>query len=507
MKIEEMIAANRADCCGCAACANICPKNAITLTRDAEGFAYPKINSELCIKCGQCDATCLSLNFTEKILDTLPLVFTATYSNDKILRHSSSGGVFSALSEIILNNGGVVFGAVFDKNWCVHHAVAKNLDELENMRSSKYVQSQIGDVYRQVKDALNSSEVLFSGTPCQCVGLKNFLGKDYDNLLTVEVICHGTPSPALWEYYVGELGYAHDIANINFRSKRNGWGDGIYIDINFYDKGHTINKVPSDLYGRLFLRNVSLRPACSSCKSRFPNGKADLSLGDAWGIKDFAPEMDDTRGVSIVFVHTAKGKDFFERANLKTKQIKFTEPLKKNKLFISPTAAPSRREAFFAELAKNPDWLLVMKKYYNDDKQEYRDETAEKISSTYKKKLKEILVQIRKNFTQNILIVSSICEKSEQKYLNDFFKPDTKPRGSYILQPKGEGQFTCTENFSGAISNLKDTAALSDFVKKNKIKEVFVEEPLDFGDDFPLIDNWIRNCGLPVELFTIGTRN
>ena len=137
MKIEDMIKNNRADCCGCESCANICPKNAIEMIRDAEGFAYPKINPELCIKCGRCDATCPSLNFHEKFPDELPKVFVAINRDKKILRHSSSGGVFSAISVIILNDGGIIFGAGFDNNWRVKHTQAENFIELENLRGSK----------------------------------------------------------------------------------------------------------------------------------------------------------------------------------------------------------------------------------------------------------------------------------------------------------------------------------------------------------------------------------
>ena len=501
MKIEEMIVANRADCSGCEACANICPKNAITMTRDAEGFAYPKINSELCIECGKCDATCPALNYDKKIATALPQVFIAIYLNDKILRHSSSGGVFSALSEIVLNDGGVVFGASYDKNWRVVHTVARTPDELENLRGSKYVQSQIGDVYRQVKDALKSTKVLFSGTPCQCVGLKNFLGEDYDNLLTVEVIYRGTPSPALWENYIDELNSAHDIASINFRSKRNGWKETSYIDIHFNDQGHMITALPNHLYGRLFLRNLSLRPSCSSCKFRFPNGQADLSLGDAWGINDFAPEFYDNRGVSVVFIHTARGKDFFERANLKTQQVKFVEAIDKNKFFISPTAPDSRREDFFAELAKSKDWFATMQKYHAQDDEEIRKDTAKRNGASFRKSLQEILAPIRQQFSQNVLVVSSIRERESQKILEHFFEQNLKNCGVYFLQPKDEGQFTCVENFSGAKINLKELTALSDFIKKYNIAEVFVEKPLNFGESSTVIVDWLKNCGLPAKLF------
>ena len=203
MKIEEIIAA---ECNGCEACANICPRNAIKMIRDAEGFAYPEINRELCDDCGKCDAICPALNFTKTFPEKIPKTFLAINPDENIRRQSSSGGVFSALSEIILRGGGLVFGAAFDKKFHVVHTCARTLDELENLRGNKYVQSQIGDVYRQIKDALESTEVLFVGTPCQCAALKNFLGSKPENRLTVDIICHGVPSPSWWDNYIGTVG-------------------------------------------------------------------------------------------------------------------------------------------------------------------------------------------------------------------------------------------------------------------------------------------------------------
>ena len=501
MKIEEMITADRADCSGCAACANVCPKSAIEMIFDAEGFAYPKINPELCIQCGKCDATCPALNFTAKKIDALPLSFVANYKNEKILRHSSSGGIFSALSEIILNDGGIVFGAGFDKNWRVVHTSAKNFDELENLRGSKYVQSQIGDVYRQVKDALKSKKVLFSGVPCQCAGLKRFLGADPENLLTVEIICHGAPSPALWKSYIDELNYSHEIAHVNFRSKRKGWGAGSHMAINCFDRGTKTVKVGDDLYGRLFLRRVSLRPSCSTCKFKFPNGQSDLTLGDAWGIKDFAPEMFDNLGVSVVFVHTAKGKDFFDRANLNSKQVNFFDAFRKNARLISPAIADQRREKFFADLKGSTDWFAVMQKYYAQDDTEFRKVTGKKSGAVFQKNLKSILSQVRENFAQNILIISSLRKNDEQKELMNFFEQGIKNVGLYFLQPKDEGHFTCTEKFSGVVSDLKDAAELTDFVKQFNIASVYVEKPLNFGENFSAIAEWLKTCGLPAKLF------
>ena len=498
MKIEEMIAAKRADCSGCEACANICPKGAIEMTRDAEGFAYPKINPELCIQCGRCDATCPALNFKAKEIDSLPKVFAAIYDDEKILRHSSSGGIFSALSEIVLKSGGIVFGAGFDKNWRVEHTCAKNFDELENLRGSKYVQSKIGDVYKKVQDALKSTNVLFSGVPCQCAGLKHFLGRDYENLLTVEIICHGVPSPALWENYIDELGYAHEITNVNFRSKRHGWSSR--FDVNFADKEPLVIPTTKNLYGKLFLSGISERPSCNACKFKFPNGQSDLTLGDAWGVKDFLPEMYDSRGVSIVFVHTDKGKNFFEQASLKTQEIKFADAVKKNPRFLSPTIADPRRRKFFAALAKNADWFAVMQKYFEDDEVAVK-ETAKKNGAAFRKKFSDVLAQVKKNFAQNILVVSSAREGAEQKNLEKFFEDGLTNCAVYFLRPTGDGQFVCTENFSGAKSDLQNISALTDFVNRYKINAVCVEKPLNFGDDSSAMIDWLKTCGLPVKLF------
>lgn len=500
MKIEEMIAANRADCSGCSACANICPKNAITMTRDAEGFVYPKIDPELCIKCGKCDATCPSLNFKAKAAESLPQTFVATYENDKILRHSSSGAMFTALSEIILGNGGIVFGAGFDKNWRVAHTSAQNLDELENLRGSKYVQSQIGDVYRQVKEALKTRQVLFTGVPCQCAGLRHFLGGDHENLLTVDIVCHGSASPAVWESYIDELGYAHDITHVNFRSKRNGWGPTVF-EVNFADRGHKISKILDNPYGKFFMRNVSLRPSCANCKAKFPNNHSDLTLGDAWGVEIFAPEMFDKRGVSIVFLHTEKGREIFERLTLKKKQVTFGAATEKNKIFLGSIVAEARREKFFAELAGSNDWFSVMKKYFTEDDTEFRKEVSKKVSAGLQKNFREILASVRQKFKNRILVVSSIRDKEGQEFLMKFFEQSVKDSIVYYLQPKDAEKFLCTESFSGAKFELKDTAALTNFLTDYDIKLVCVEKPLNFGNNSPTVVEWLKGCKLPVKLF------
>lgn len=497
MKIEEMIKANRADCSGCAACANICPKNAIELTRDAEGFAYPKINPELCIKCGRCDATCPALNYTKTFPDAFPEAFVAIHNDAKILRHSSAGGAFTALSEIILREGGIIFGAAFDKKWRVYHTSARTLDELESLRGSKYVQSQIGDVYRQVKDALQSQKVLFSGTPCQCAGLKSFLGGDHENLLTVDIICHGVPSPAIWEYYINSNWDGHEVVHVNFRSKRSGWK--ARTEINFNDRGYYTSDNGSYPYGKLFLFGLSERPSCHACKFKFPNGKSDLTLGDAWGVSKYAPEFFDNRGVNVVFIHTAKGKDFFGQTNMKTQAVSFYRAADSNKQIAISLVADKRRENFFAEFAKAADKLAVMEKYFYQDDAEIRKEASAQNRSNFRANYNAVAAHIRKQFKRNVLVVTSPLDDAAQKSLDDYLAQNFTDCGIYLLKFKEEGKLTYTETFSSLTVELKEEfAALTNFVKQFNITDIYTDEPLQFASS--VVTDWLKIfCGLSVQ--------
>lgn len=504
MKIEEMISANRADCSGCEACANVCPKNAIEMRRDAEGFAYPTINRKLCVSCGKCDATCPALNFTKKFPDTLPKVFAAINPDEKIRRHSSSGGAFTALSELVLQSGGVVFGAGFDENFHVKHTAAHTPDELENLRGSKYVQSKIDDVYRRVRDMLKSTSVLFSGTPCQCAGLKKFLGGDNENLLTVDIICHGTPSPALWENYIGELGYAHEIRHVNFRSKRKGWATS-QLEINFADQGHSICPVYKDIYGKLFLSGVSERPSCHACKFKFPNGQSDLTLGDAWGVQSFEPEMFDNRGTSVIFVHTPKGKAFLERTTLKMRQVKFFDAVKSNPAMMVPLAADVRRGNFFAHYSTIADKFAVMQHYAQQDDSAIRKQVSEQNHRALMQSLQEIAANVRQKFERNILILATPRDEREQKILGEYFEQNIPNVGVYIMRPVGNGKIFCTENFSSMNFALNETPdVLSAFAKQFRVAAIFVERSIKF--DSPVVVEWLKSCGLPIQTFTMSQK-
>ncbi len=387
MKIEEL---KHSDCCGCESCANICPQNCISMVRDAEGFSYPKINHEKCIKCGKCEKVCPSINARENFPAQIPPILVVINPDEKVRRHSSSGGAFSAFSELILKDGGIIFGAGFDENWHVKHMSAENFDELENLRGSKYVQSKIGDIYKRVKSELESGrKVLFSGVPCQCAGLKNFLGKDYENLLTVGIMCHGVPSPLLWESYIKWLGRGHEISRVNFRSKRFGWNNN-HFEITFKDCGYYVKSNMSDFYLQGFLLSTTQRPSCGSCKFKFPNLNCDILLGDAWGIQNFAPEMFDNRGASIIVVNTNIGVNYVN----KTKLIFKIVPLKaiiNNALFFVSSAEDERRQDFFDELAKSNLPINTMQKFFLQDFSKISRKNNQVTSERLSQRIEEIV--------------------------------------------------------------------------------------------------------------------
>lgn len=496
MKIEEMIKNNRADCCGCESCANICPKHAIEMIRDSEGFAYPKINPELCIKCGRCDATCPSLNFSEKFPYALPKVFLAIHQDEKILRHSSSGGVFSALSEIILNDGGIIFGAGFDDNWHVKHMQAENFIELEKLRGSKYVQSQIGDVYRRIKKYLEGGrKVLFSGTSCQCAGLKHFLGKDYDNLLTVDIICHGTPSPMLWENYIDWVGQGHEISHVNFRSKRFGW-QILRFEVDFKDCGYLLNRGTNISYVKLFLSNTILRKSCYACKFRFPNAGSDITCGDAWGIRKFAPELFDDTGASLAVIHTYKGQKFFDRANLKIQKVDFDVLKKYNPYFFIPSAEDFRRKDFFGELAKTKNPMAVMQKYFAMDSSktvaDNRRQNRKKLNARYEK----ILEHFANKPERSILIITKIWHKNLKDLIVKNFIKSTKQLEVMVAGVRNDGAKKILRIFDSEAKELQyeillDNETVLNFCNRFNVKVVIIVEPLPF--DKQIIADALKN--------------
>ena len=304
---------NKNHCCGCSACAQICPKQCIAMMPDSEGFCYPKINETICVKCGLCEKVCPMLK--SQNMQGQVHAWAAYCKEDKIRLASSSGGIFSLLAEEILEEGGVVFGAAFDGQMMVHHVAVESVRDLERLRGSKYLQSRIANSYADVKAYLAADrKVLFSGTACQIAGLLHFLGRPYEKLWTVDVLCHGVPTPALWKNYLSEQNRAFKmpVRQISFRDKSQGWKK---YQMAWKVEGGEIYRQPASRnpYMRLFLSNICLRPSCYDCHFKgFPR-VSDLTLGDCWGVEQHSPEMDDDKGTSVVIVNTEKGNTLREK--------------------------------------------------------------------------------------------------------------------------------------------------------------------------------------------------
>ena len=307
---------HKKDCCGCHACASVCAHRAITMQADSEGFLYPVVDKSMCTDCGLCKQVCPVIHQPSPIQ---PLKVYAARSNDEELRRqSSSGGIFTLLAEAVIREGGVVFGAKFDEKWNVIHSWTETLDGLAAFRGSKYVQSTIGSTYKEVKEFLcQGRKVLFTGTPCQIAGLKRYLRKEYDNLLTVDVICHGVPSPLVWQKYIEEMSIKGSVTSISFRDKTHGWAQYAcslsYLEPSFEastsSKVHTLLMPRSaNVFMRGFLADLYLRPSCHSCPARCGKSCSDITLGDFWGIQKVHPEMNDDKGCSAVLIHSTKGQ-------------------------------------------------------------------------------------------------------------------------------------------------------------------------------------------------------
>jgi len=300
------------DCSGCRACENICPRNAIKIICDEKGFKYPNINEKDCINCNSCKKVCPMLSEIEKMEQIK--IYASKNKNEEIRNTSSSGGVFSSLAEYIINQNGVVFGAIFDNEFKVVHAKASNLEELQKIRTSKYVQSDLKNIYKQVKEELkNGKKVLFSGTPCQVAGIKNYIGEN-GNLYLIDIVCHGVPSPKIFEDYKAYLEekYNSKIVDINFRYKIDNKIQKIKVE--FENGNRYISSFnENDYMYKLFLNDLILRDSCYECKFKNINRATDISLADFWGIeKTNKKDFDDQKGVSLILVNTKKGYELLK---------------------------------------------------------------------------------------------------------------------------------------------------------------------------------------------------
>ena len=340
------------------------------MQEDKEGFLYPVVDLDTCINCGLCEKVCPCINLVDS---KAPLqAFAAIIPDDQIRMMSSSGGVFSMLAERILNDGGVVFGARFSDDWDVIHGYIETKECISLFRGSKYVQSRIGTAYRDAETFLKAGRsVLFSGTPCQIKGLKLYLRKEYDKLLTVDFICHGVPSPGVWRQYLNEtflypdrregrgkntvLSVSKDIpviTGINFRDKKLGWKKFSFVVRGKSAEGGQNSVLLSDmhrknLYMKAFLRDFILRPSCYFCPVKGGRSGADITLGDFWGIQNVLPLFDDDKGVNAVLLHSEKGMEYYLKINADNIEVSMQDIINGNPAYIKSVGSNPLREQFF----------------------------------------------------------------------------------------------------------------------------------------------------------------
>lgn len=369
---------DKAKCCGCNACVQRCPKQCITMYEDEEGFLYPEVDVKDCIDCGLCEKVCPVLNQCES---RLPLqVFAAKNKNEDQRLRSSSGGIFILLAEYIIKQGGVVFGARFDKNWEVEHAYAEAFENLESLMRSKYVQSRIGNTYKEAEQFLKQGrKVLFVGTPCQIVGLKKFLRKDYENLLAVDFICHGVPSPGIWRNYLKEIQTERSggteekavlfssqkseslITGINFREKQlggYGWKKfGFVVHTRSLSAGDKNSVLLSSDFGAntfmgRFLANLYLRPSCYQCPAKAGKSFSDLTIGDFWGIDKLKSDFDDDKGVGAILVYNKKAVSILNKLNIELISMSYSEVIESNPSVYKSVILTKRRRLFYKKYHK-----------------------------------------------------------------------------------------------------------------------------------------------------------
>lgn len=354
---------NKKDCCGCHACQTICPLHCIDMVADQEGFLYPKINLQICCDCGSCEKVCPIL--CGQKTGGSPKAFAAWCKDKSIRADSSSGGVFSVLMKKILSQNGVVFGAAFDENMKLCHQSGEDESECLKFRGSKYLQSSIGDTYDKAKKNLHQERlVLFSGTPCQIAGLYTYLGRDYENLLTCDLVCHGVPSPSVFSAYKVflEHKYKSKTKKISFRNKDYGWKK-FSVSFIFENNVEYKQNLFCDPFMIGFLENNYLRPSCHDCRFSCIPRVADISLADYWGVSKHHQEWDDDKGTSLILAQTEKGGIAIDacRDELNIFETDLNVAISSNSCIVGSVLPGKLRALFFRDFGRIPFNKLVKK--------------------------------------------------------------------------------------------------------------------------------------------------
>lgn len=376
---------DKTQCCGCSTCQQVCPQQCITLEPDDEGYWYPKVNKDKCIECHLCEKRCPVLNQES---ERVPIdVYAAKNKDEKVRASSASGGMFTIIAERIIKEGGIVYGVKFDSDWNVVFDKTETIEDLKKFRGSKYVQAWLGDTFKDVKQRLHDGrKVLFVGTPCQVAGLRSFLHKEYDNLLLVDLICEGVPSPKVWKRYLKEelarQGKKNSVLlssnrsvvpeggfylkDVSFRNKSRGWKKYSFA-LSFGKASAEAEKntvLPSYInrdseYMQCMMHYVDLRPICYQCPFKSCKSHSDITIADYWGITYLHPEMDDDKGTSMVFINTEKGKRYFDLNATNYLKTTYEETFKYNNI-VTSSKKHKNRDLFFSKMDKKKSIIKWM---------------------------------------------------------------------------------------------------------------------------------------------------
>lgn len=355
-------------CCGCFSCEQGCPKGCIEMKGDLEGFYYPSVDNTQCINCGLCVKSCPILTPREYKKSESDIFSIAAQNKDINIRmSSSSGGFFTALASYVIDQDGVVFGAYLSDSLVVEHKYIDNKDDIKLFRGSKYVQSKIGEAYKQAEEFLKKGRlVLFTGTPCQVSGLLSYLKKEYDNLITQDVVCHGVPAPMVFKKYLDyqEKKFGSATECVVFRDKCSGWNT-YSVNMKFLNNKKYTKVFSKDLYMRSFLRDYCLRPSCYSCKFKSKVHSSDFTLADYWGVTNIHPEFSDDKGTSLVLINSDNARKVFDciSEQFEWKETSLDKAIVYNPLIVRASKRPEERDAFMEDIQQR-GYDYIKKKYF-----------------------------------------------------------------------------------------------------------------------------------------------
>ena len=386
-------------CFGCGSCFQSCPKNAVSMETDGEGFSFPLVDEKACVDCGVCVKKCPALSPVPKN-DYVQECYSAVFLRDDICRKSASGGAFAAFAVAVLDEQGVAFGCAYDDDLNAVHVKVESLEGLPRLQGSKYVSSDTKKTFIETKDALEAGrKVLYSGRPCQIAGLLKYLGRQYENLVTVDLVCHGVPSQLLFSEYLEWLGRKNGgkIIYYGFRDKdAGGWSCGGKFKTKTKTKTKT-NEASCDPYYASFLRGETYRLSCYECPFAHTARVGDLTICDFWGVEQFYPEIDTSRGVSGIIVNSEKGKALLAKCadSLAMRRISLDELRKQNTNLNRPTPMPEKRRTVYADCLV--DGKFVANVEYGSPLMFYlKRKVSEYMPKKLKKLMKKVLGKIKK---------------------------------------------------------------------------------------------------------------